>query len=66
MRLEIQRFPHNLAERFIVELQDRDFLKLKLTDWDDAFLRKCDQSTKLSGKLLALAFIARKIEEMEA
>lgn len=51
------------ARSILITYSIDDILDLQLSPFDHRFVRECEQSGKLSDKLLLLEFYARKLEE---
>ena len=50
---------------FRIKLTQLDLKTAKLDSWDRFLLDECDESEKISDKLLALEMLARKIEALD-
>jgi len=63
MKLETWRDPATNDYHVMLKLDCFEIRCAKLTDFDRALFRECEESSSVADKLLALETMARRIEE---
>ena len=62
MKLLCEKDIENQQTRYTLVMTDLDLIKVRLGAFDKLLIDKCEQSDKVSDKLLGLETIARKVE----
>lgn len=65
MKLEEWRDPATGDFHMMLKIDQLEIMCAKLTDFDRALFRECEESKSIADKLLALETMARRIEEQQ-